>query len=144
MNNKKGFTLVELIIVITIIGILAMLAVPAYIGQQRNAARSEAFANLQALRLLEEQFFAESGAYTASAANVAAIQAAGVLPRFQPGPVGGLNYSYQIVSGQQITATNPLAFGAGANCFYARATGNAGTRVAGDDFAIDCNNNRNF
>lgn len=29
-------------------------------------------------------------------------------------------------------------------CFVAAATGVAGTRVAGDVFAIDCNNNRNF
>ncbi|MBE0428206.1 MAG: hypothetical protein IBX72_16420 [Nitrospirae bacterium] len=29
-------------------------------------------------------------------------------------------------------------------CFIATATGVAGTRVAGDVFAIDCNNNRNF
>ncbi|GAB4419577.1 MAG: hypothetical protein OHK0032_15490 [Thermodesulfovibrionales bacterium] len=45
---------------------------------------------------------------------------------------------------QQITATNPLAYGALTPCFTAIATGNTGTRVAGDVFAIDCNNNKNF
>jgi hypothetical protein len=33
-----------------------MIAIPAYVGQQKNAARTEAYSNLQNLRLLEEQF----------------------------------------------------------------------------------------
>ena len=123
--NKKGYTLIELLIVIAIIGILAAIAVPAYLGQQKAAARTEAYSNLQNLRLLEEQFFAENSTYTASAANVAAIQA--LLPGFRP--VTGLNFNYAIT----VTPT----------CFVATATGTGG-RVAGDVFTIDCNNNRNF
>jgi prepilin-type N-terminal cleavage/methylation domain-containing protein len=125
LMNKKGYTLIELLIVIAVIGILAAISVPAYLGQQKGAARTEAYSNLQNLRLLEEQFFAEHGAYTAAAANVAAIQA--LLPGFRPGP--GLNFNYAITS----TST----------CFVATATGTGG-RVAGDVFTIDCNNNRNF
>ncbi|RJQ44743.1 MAG: prepilin-type N-terminal cleavage/methylation domain-containing protein [Nitrospiraceae bacterium] len=155
MKNNKGFTLTELIIVVAIIGIIAMIAIPAYIGQQRNATRTEAYTNLEALRLLEEQFFAESGRYTVSLgaagettairdANITAIQttAGESLPAFQPG--NWTNFSYRIVSGQEITGTDPLAFGANANCFYAIATGVDGTRVDGEQFVIDCNNNRNF
>jgi prepilin-type N-terminal cleavage/methylation domain-containing protein len=125
LMNKKGVTLIELIIVVAIIGILAAIAVPAYLGQQKAAARTEAYSNLQNLRLLEEQFFAENGTYTAAAANVAAIQA--LLPGFRPGT--GLNFNYAI------TSTS--------SCFVATATGTGG-RVAGDVFTIDCNNNRNF
>ena len=123
--NKKGVTLIELLIVIAIIGILAVIAVPAYLGQQKAAARTEAYSNLQNLRLLEEQFFAEHGAYTAAAADVAAIRV--LLPGFRPGT--GLNFNYAI------TSTS--------SCFEATATGTGG-RVAGDVFTIDCNNDRNF
>jgi prepilin-type N-terminal cleavage/methylation domain-containing protein len=165
--NKKGFTLIELIIVVAIIGILAMIAVPAYIGQQKNAARSEAYTNLQNLRLLEEQFFAENGRYTVTLGdagankpgNVAIIQQGGspadptnALPGFKPG--GGLNYSYRIVAQAGVGLPSPVPFpyaGTTANltpnttpCFIATATGNTSSRVAGDVFAIDCNNNRNF
>lgn len=154
--NKKGVTLVELIIVVAIIGILAMIAVPAYLGQQKGAARTEAYSNLQNLRLLEEQFFAENGAYTASlgvAGNTAAIRDSnlgliqGSLPGFRPG--GGASFSYRTIQNNQLNTpvTNPptwAASPAGTPCFTAIATGLTGTRVDGDTFAIDCNNNRNF
>jgi len=142
--NKKGFTLTELLIVLAIISILAMISVPAYVGQQKRATRTEAYSNLETLRLVEEQFFAENGAYTASGADVAAIRA--LLPGFRPGT--DLNFSYAIT--QDVTLVPPAAVpydGATAAqnpCFVATATGSAGTRVAGDVFAIDCNNNRNF
>jgi len=142
--NKKGVTLIELLIVIAIIGILAVIAVPAYIGQQKAAARTEAYSNLQNLRLLEEQFFAENACYyktggpptvctNASLANVAAIQA--FLPGFKPST--SLSFAYSIT-------TNSTGPGGGtASCFVATATG-TGARVTGDIFTIDCNNNRNF
>ena len=143
--NKKGFTLTELLIVVAIIGVLAAIAIPAYVGQTKRAARTEAYTNLDTLRLLEEQFYAENGAYTtdlpvaaadcaADKDNVATIQ--GSLPGFKPG--SGLSFSYCLRQNVDINgaATTP--------CFRARAFGNANTRVAGDDFYIDCNNNKNF
>ncbi len=145
-RNNKGFTLIELLIVIGIIAILAAVATTAYIGSTLKADRSEAYTNLESLRLLEEQFFAENGAYTASAANVAAIQA--LLPGFQPG--GGLKFIYAITQNFALTIPVPVPFAGGtvaqAPCFFATATGIAGTRPGdmGDIFAIDCNNNKNF
>jgi len=147
--DKKGFTLIELIIVIAIIGILAMIAIPAYVGQQKRAARTEAYANLENLRLLEEQFFAENGRYTTSQGtcaknnpgNVNTIQTGGgdptnALPGFRPGT--GLSFSYCLQQNVNINGA------ASTPCFRARAFGNTGTRVDGDEFIIDCNNNRNF
>ena len=161
--NKRGFTLVELLVVVAVIGVLAALATTAYVGTMKKAARSEAYANLQSLRLLEEQFFAENACYQPLAgglcpANNATVAGAnniktGFLPGFQPGgnpaqlPDFGLSFTYQIQQNMQVTTiANPPAFASTlpAICFTAIATGVAGTRVAGDVFAIDCNNNRNF
>jgi|SRR3989304_2816358 len=147
--NKKGLTLIELIIVLAIISILAAIAIPAYIGQQKRAARTEAFTNLDTLRLLEEQFFSENATYTinlgACAAdnpgNVNTIQTGGgdptnALPGFRPGT--GANFSYCIE--QDIN----LAGAAQTPCFRTSAFGNTNTRVANDVFRVDCNNNKNF
>ncbi|MBI5049904.1 MAG: prepilin-type N-terminal cleavage/methylation domain-containing protein, partial [Nitrospirae bacterium] len=128
MNNKKGFTLTELIIVVAVIGILAAISIPAYLGVQKRAARAEAYTNLETLRQLEEQYFSENSAYTASLGtcaagnnNISAIQA--VLPGFQPG--SSLSYSYCIQQNIDIygTAQTP--------CFRVSAFGNSGTRVSG-------------
>jgi prepilin-type N-terminal cleavage/methylation domain-containing protein len=158
--DKRGLTLIELLIVIAIIGILAMIAVPAYIGQQKSAARTEAYSNLQNLRLLEEQFFAENSCYqpfvggvcpvaTTTFTGEAAIQA--FLTGFHPG-AGSFTYSITVANGKGLPNPVPAPYDAStvnlpnANtpCFITTATGKAGTRVAGDVFAIDCNNNRNF
>jgi type IV pilus assembly protein PilA len=64
LMDKKGFTLIEMLIVVGIIAILAAIGIPAYIGQQKNAARTEAYTNLQNLSLLEAQFFADRGFYS--------------------------------------------------------------------------------
>jgi prepilin-type N-terminal cleavage/methylation domain-containing protein len=156
--NKKGFSLIELMITVVIIGILAAIAIPGYIGQQKKAARTEAYTNLENLRLLEEQFFAENGCYQPLVAGVCpaagAIGAAGstqairdanlpliraVLPRFQPGT--GTSFSYRI---EQNLAGVAAVGVAQTPCFRVIATGINQTRVAGDSFIIDCNNNRNF
>lgn len=156
--SKTGFTLIELMIVVAILGILAAIGWPAYIGQQKKAARTEAYSNLESLRLLEEQFFAENAQYAPTGGGTINYNATpGVadngiedaLPGFRPGgqvglPGFGLNFTYLLTQNQRITGTNPLAYGAQTPCFTAVATGVAGTRVAGDVFAIDCNNNRNF
>ena len=159
--SKTGFSLIELMIVVTIIGILAAIAIPGYLGYQKKAARTEAFTNLENLRLLEEQFFAENGRYTISLgaagdttlirnANLLAIQTNALpdrLARFLPG--AATSFSYMIIQNNQLNApvaTPPVwaASPGGTLCFTAVATGIVGTRVAGDIFAIDCNNNRNF
>ncbi len=147
--SNKGFTLVELLIVVSILATLLAIAVPTYLGQQKRAARAEALSNLQNLRLLEEQFFADNGVYTIDLGtcaadnpdNIDAIQTGNGDPNnalrgFKPG--NDTSYSYCVEQNINLDGN------AQTPCFRASAFGNTGTRVAGDIFMIDCNNNRNF
>ena len=63
ISDKEGFTLVELMIVVAILGILVAIAVPAYIGYVSNSKKAEAKTNLQSLRLLIEQYYSENAKY---------------------------------------------------------------------------------
>jgi len=68
VRGKSAFSLVELMVVVSIVGILAMLAVPRYHGFIAQARRGEAKSNLAHLANLQEMYKAEHGAYYDGAA----------------------------------------------------------------------------
>ena len=63
IRNRKGFTLVELMIVVAIIGILAAIAIPNFLQFRLKAKTSEAKSNLGAIRSTEVAYFAEWNFY---------------------------------------------------------------------------------
>ena len=64
--RRGGFTLIELMIVVAIIGILAAIAIPNFLRFQLKARSSEGKTNLAAIRTAEESYFAEYGLYVSS------------------------------------------------------------------------------
>ena len=64
MMKTKGFTLIEILMVVVIIGVLASLVLPRYFGQTERAVVGEAVAHLSAIRQAEEAFRLENGSYT--------------------------------------------------------------------------------
>jgi type IV pilus assembly protein PilA len=62
-TRRGGFTLIELMIVVAIIGILAAIAIPNFLRFQLKAKSSEGKTNLAAIRTAEESYFAEYGVY---------------------------------------------------------------------------------
>jgi type IV pilus assembly protein PilA len=63
-KNKKGFTLIELMIVVAIIGILAAIAIPNFIKFQARSKQSEPKANLKALFVAQKSYFAERDSFS--------------------------------------------------------------------------------
>ena len=67
--RSRGFTLIELMIVVAILSVVAVLAVVSYGRYVRRAARSEVIAMLGEIRVKEEAYAAENGGYYNVTAN---------------------------------------------------------------------------
>lgn len=65
MKKTKGFTLVELVIVIVIVGILSIVAVPIYRGYTRKAMASEGKSLLGSIQTSQKIYYAEYGDFVA-------------------------------------------------------------------------------
>lgn len=64
-NRSHGFTLVELMIVVAIIGVLSSIAIPSFISYQLSSKRAEAFSNLSAIAKSQKAYFAEFNSFVA-------------------------------------------------------------------------------
>ena len=72
-RNTTGFSLVELMIVVAIIGILAAIAIPNFVAMQLKAKRSEVPSNVDGIKTAEVAYEAAFDAYLDSAAKPGSI-----------------------------------------------------------------------
>jgi len=119
-NNQKGFTLIELMIVVAIIGILAAIAIPNYLNYQLKAKTAEAKTNLGGIKTALESYRAEQDKYLGCSANPGAVPAAAksAWDTTKSGwgdigfvPAGSVYYQYAVsgaISAFSATATGDL------------------------------------
>jgi type IV pilus assembly protein PilA len=101
MKKNKGFTLIELMIVVAIIGIIAAIAIPSYLGFVSKTRRSEVKYNLEAIYKAEISWFGENSSFDNSFARI----------RWRP--EGTAYYTYSVGNeyyGKNV-ATNPMPGG---------------------------------
>jgi type IV pilus assembly protein PilA len=63
-QDEKGFTLIELLVVILIIGILAAIALPAFLGQRTKAQDTEAKTQIRTMQTAMETYYTDNQDYT--------------------------------------------------------------------------------
>ena len=115
---NQGFTLVELMIVVIIVGILASIALPSYQSYVIRGARANAEADLLDLASLQEKIYLNSNAYTASVTTAYDGNATS----------GGLGRTNGLTTNGKYT----LALSGVGQTFTLTATPVAGTNQAGD------------
>jgi type IV pilus assembly protein PilA len=90
VSNTSGFTLVELMVVVAIIGILAAIALPNYQKYQAKARQSEAKIAMSSIYTAEKSFTAENSSYTVC------LREAGYVPDGNQGSVTGMTHYYNV------------------------------------------------
>ncbi|MFB0508424.1 MAG: type IV pilin protein [Thermodesulfobacteriota bacterium] len=97
LRNKKGFTLIELMIVVAIIGILAAIAIPMYSANVNKAKLQEATDALGAMKDEVANFVADNGTVPVSMGEAGILNILGVQVPESVGDLGGRKWTYNTI-----------------------------------------------
>jgi type IV pilus assembly protein PilE len=125
MKLSDGFSLIELMVALIIVGILAAIAVPSYSSYQVRSARAVAQKELLEMAALQEKIYLNSSAYTTSVSAVYTGQSSGGLGSAQTND-GKYNFSCNACTAQSFELQAAPVAGkaqAGDGCILIRENG---------------------
>ena len=103
-QDEKGFTLIELLVVILIIGILAAIALPAFLGQRTKAQDTEAKTQIRTMQTAIETYYTDNQDYTgASLAALKVIEPSLNDGKATPGEPSGLGKNAYTLSSTSVS-----------------------------------------
>lgn len=127
MRSHKGFTLVEIMIVVAIIALLAAIAIPNLLRARHNANEAASIGALRTISTAAESFRAAQTppTYPASLAALGAAVPPYIDANLSAGSKQGYNYAYNLVNANQYTCTGtPATAGVtGTRIFFVDETG---------------------
>jgi type IV pilus assembly protein PilA len=101
-QNRKGFTLVEIMIVVVIIGLLAAMAIPAFQKVRASSQDKAVTNNLRQLSGAADQYFLEKGVSTVDSADLVGTNSSQYIKAVAP--VAAETYASQLQQGAAVTA----------------------------------------
>ncbi|MDV3505354.1 type IV pilin protein [Marinobacter sp. M-5] len=125
-TRQSGFTLIELMIVVAIIGIIAAIAYPSYLEQVTSTRRGDAQGALASFANAMERYYTQNNTYIGADGGSSAIT------NTLTAPAGGVFVSQSPADGRPFY--NLRIYNLTANSFELRAVPIAGSAQAGDGF----------
>ncbi len=109
-RQPRGFTLIELVVVLAILGLLIALAVPRYLGARKKAYKSEADNVLQEAKALEWAYYQQYNLFDTTGGSIGFATP------------GGMHWVGPAFSGASAASVQMLMSGCGASCSRIGAT----------------------
>ena len=95
-NRKMGFTLVEIMIVVAIIGLLAAIAIPSFVKARQNSQTNSCKENLRQVEGAKEQWAMDTGAAQGATIVTTGVQTYLKSSKFPACAAGG-TYTYNVI-----------------------------------------------